>query len=415
MSKISKLDEFVGMLCYASKFNGIGGKIRQSVEDFVVKEVLNNEGLIKCEGRYPIFLMVKRNVDTIHACKIIRDKLKVMPIFLGMKDAQSISYQYIYFKRNVLLKDERISRSVELKPIGYSSISLGKRHLLGNHFEIWIRNVGVNEEEVKKVMKNLMRLINKNSIPNFFGYQRFGSKRPVTHLIGRHIVKRNFKEAINSLLNFTWLHEPEEAKRARELCRKGEYSKALEVMPKSLDVERMILKKILKGYDEIALLRSLPIRLRRLFVEAYQSYIFNRSLSLVVNSKVDLSSFEKDDIIVRLDEPFKVKRAKGYEQGYTIAMPIIGYSTRFNEGRFDKFIKKVLNEENVEPKDFYVKEMQEVSAEGGFRVPCLNVKDFFYEISNKDVKVKFMLYKGSYATILLREIIKPKEPFLSGF
>ena len=40
-------------------------------------------------------------------------------------------------------------------------------------------------------------------ILNFYGYQRFGSKRPVTHLIGKAILQRDFKKAVELILSFT--------------------------------------------------------------------------------------------------------------------------------------------------------------------------------------------------------------------
>ncbi|MEM0441789.1 MAG: tRNA pseudouridine(13) synthase TruD, partial [Candidatus Nitrosocaldus sp.] len=71
----------------------------------------------------------------------------------------------------------------------------------------------------------------------------------------------------------------------------------------------------------------------------------------------------------------------------------------------------------ISTKDFYIKEMQEVSIEGGFRpLPLLLLYNMF-EINKDDesIQVRFALPKGSYATILLREIIKPVRPALVGF
>jgi tRNA pseudouridine13 synthase len=72
----------------------------------------------------------------------------------------------------------------------------------------------------------------------------------------------------------------------------------------------------------------------------------------------------------------------------------------------------MLKEENISPKDFYVKEMQELSVEGGFRQLPILVNDFSY---SDDLLVKFKIPVGSYATILLRELMKPNDPIKSGF
>ena len=79
--------------------------------------------------------------------------------------------------------------------------------------------------------------------------------------------------------------------------------------------------------------------------------------------------------------------------------------------RFDHQISKILIQEEITPKDFFIKEMQEVSSEGGFRQASIHCSDY---LSNEN-NVEFSLSRGSFATILLREIMKPKDPIVAGF
>ncbi|MBC8502960.1 MAG: tRNA pseudouridine(13) synthase TruD, partial [Nitrosopumilus sp.] len=65
----------------------------------------------------------------------------------------------------------------------------------------------------------------------------------------------------------------------------------------------------------------------------------------------------------------------------------------------------------IAPKDFFIKEMQEVSSEGGFRQAAIHCSDYLSENNN----VEFSLSRGSFATILLREIMKPSDPLTAGF
>ena len=55
--------------------------------------------------------------------------------------------------------------------------------------------------------------------------------------------------------------------------------------------------------------------------------------------------------------------------------------------------------------------MQEVSSEGGFRQAAIHCSSY----SQHDDVVEFSLSRGSFATVLLREIMKPKEPLIVGF
>ena len=73
--------------------------------------------------------------------------------------------------------------------------------------------------------------------------------------------------------------------------------------------------------------------------------------------------------------------------------------------------KKILEEELLTPKDFFIKDFQELSVEGGFRNASINYDNFSID---KDL-VKFQLSRGSYATIVIREILKPDDPLSCGF
>jgi tRNA pseudouridine13 synthase len=95
------------------------------------------------------------------------------------------------------------------------------------------------------------------------------------------------------------------------------------------------------------------------------------------------------------------------------AIRMAGYSFQPGKGRFENITRAILQEEEVAPKDFYIKEMQELSHQGGFRQAPLWCTDFWYELD--PLRVSFKLPKGSYATTLLREIIKPDDPIRSGF
>jgi tRNA pseudouridine13 synthase len=95
------------------------------------------------------------------------------------------------------------------------------------------------------------------------------------------------------------------------------------------------------------------------------------------------------------------------------AIRMAGYTFQPGKGRFENITKTILQEEGATAKDFYIKEMQELSQQGGFRQAPLWCMDFSYR--QDPLAVSFKLPKGSYATTLLREIIKPQDPIKSGF
>ena len=80
-------------------------------------------------------------------------------------------------------------------------------------------------------------------------------------------------------------------------------------------------------------------------------------------------------------------------------------------------MKRVLEEQDVTPRSFYVKSLDEVSVSGGFRPACLPVRQLSAASSGEEdsVVLQMFLPKGSYATVVLREVMKPSDPYAAGF
>jgi len=174
-----------------------------------------------------------------------------------------------------------------------------------------------------------------------------------------------------------------------------------------MDIERIVLKEMIEHGDTLKAIRAIPLFLRRFYVQAYQSFIFNLSLSSAFSDGENLFDAKSGDVC------FDFKGIIGkYVQGLDqrLALPFVGYSY-YKKTRFDYQISTILEQEEITPKDFFIKEMQEVSSEGGFRQAAIHC----YDYSSCDDVVEFSLSRGSFATILLREIMKPQDPMIAGF
>ena len=69
-----------------------------------------------------------------------------------------------------------------------------------------------------------------------------------------------------------------------------------------------------------------------------------------------------------------------------------------------------MNEENIEFRDFFVDEIFELSSVGMYRPLRQGVNQMKLEYDNKDNPIfSFWLYKGTYATSFLREIMKCED------
>ncbi|MBC7130241.1 tRNA pseudouridine(13) synthase TruD, partial [Candidatus Bathyarchaeota archaeon] len=184
--------------------------------------------------------------------------------------------------------------------------------------------------------------------------------------------------------------------------------------------------------------KRLPKRLLRLFPQAYQSYLFNKFLSRRLARGLPLNKAEVGDYVIKVDTsglPFPkaftivqenslheindaISKGKMY-----VALTMVGFKQKLSQGVQGEIEREILEEEDITPEDFKIKSMPELRISGGLRTAITPLKDFsLMEIARDEVnpkkwktKIGFTLYRGSYATVLLREIMKPRNPVKAGF
>lgn len=397
---IPTIDSKLGILVYSTSFAGCGGKIKNQPEDFFVSEVLTKKSLslFKEDDGYAIFKLKKRGLDTTHALDEIQRKHGLRLKSLGLKDAMGVTEQYACSMNKSKHIPQVSEKKYSLKKIGCSKKPLTKKMMVGNKFQIKI----INASEA------LPHFSEFDKILNFYGYQRFGSKRPVTHLIGKEIVHQNYQKAVDLLLSETSQYDSSENTELRKkLADKSNFPKVLEKIPPQMDLERIVVKEMIKTNDSFHAIRCLPLNIRRFFVQAYQSYLFNQTLSAAFEYGENLFEPQEGDVCFDQNQ-ILCKYENTHSQ--KLAVPLVGHSY-YKKTRFHFLVSKILEKEELSPKDFFLKELQEASAEGGFRNSSIQCQNF--SISGN--VVAFLLGRGSYATIILREIMKPKDPILAGF
>ncbi len=397
---IPKIDLDIGISVYSTSFEGCGGKIRAANDDFLVSEVLSKKTLqsISSEGSYAVYKLKKHGIDTNHSLSNIFKKYGLRLKSLGLKDASAITEQFAYsvIKSNSV---EKISEEkYSLERLGFVKKPLSKKDMIGNKFIIKITGAIRDNKKFNEYKKIL----------NFYGYQRFGSTRPVTHLIGKAILQKNYKKAVNLLLSLTSEYDsPENSKLRKKLSDKSNYPKLFNEIPHQMDLERIVVNQMIKYDDPKKSIHALPISIRRFFIQAYQSFLFNKTLSMALIDGEDLFSPQHDDVCYN---KHGIIGKFSNEEGQTLSIPIVGYSY-YKKTRFHYQISKILESEEIFPRDFFLKEMQELSSEGGFRNSSIKCDDV--NVTNNTIS--FTLSRGSYATIVMREIMKPNDPIIAGY
>ncbi|MDA4127991.1 MAG: tRNA pseudouridine(13) synthase TruD [Thaumarchaeota archaeon] len=414
------VDLQVGMRTYGTQTAPCPARIRVKEDDFRVEEILRDGFTAEVgEGAFPLYRVEKRGIDSFHMARIVSSALKSRVSIAGIKDKKAATLQYLTPTSIHSAHPPRIvDRTFTAELVGHLSTPFTRDMIIGNRFVIFLRDpCGSIEETLQAVFETCK----ERRLPNFFGLQRFGARNPLTHRVGRALIHGDFKRAIEILVFEPRRSEESSAKRARELAAAGKFKEAYDSFSGRQDLERIALRQMIKDPTDFKkTFRRLPIEIRRFFVQAYQSYIFNLTLSRALESGLDISTAESGDNWNEIGADGlsmgKVRGVKEPAEGGAVPLiQLVGYAYRDYGSRFDHLLAQVMKEEDVTGKSFFDKNAQEISSEGGFRRAPLIAKDLESNIDEGGVRVSFSLGKGGYATTLMREVIKPRDLEISGF
>jgi tRNA pseudouridine13 synthase len=347
----------------------------------------------------------------------------------GTKDKRALTKQKISIWNIEEVDIVRIQlKDVELKVIGRSNKKISLGDLWGNRFNITVRDINLSQEETLARVKTITHELEKGA-PDFFGVQRFGEQRPVTHVVGEAIVRGNFKDAVLTYIARPFPEESSEIKKARKFVQdSGDFKEGLKIYPARLSFEKAMMNHLIAHPEDYnGALRVLSPNLQKMFLHAYQSYIFNIILCRRIDAGLSINEAYDGDIVCFKNDfgmPDTSRLQKVNENNIEginnlinrgrafVTAPLVGYDTDFAQGRPGEIERTVVSELNIEIPGFKVSEMPELSSKGLRREIILQFKPEFCvtedEINTGQTKLilQFSLQKGGYATSILREYLK---------
>ena len=350
-------------------------------EHFIVEELPLYEPA--GTGTHTYFAIRKRNLSTMEAIHRIAQELQVPTRdfgYAGLKDKQAITTQVLSVEG---VAPERILRieqpAIEMLWAERHTHKLRVGHLRGNRFELTLHDIS---HDAVPLVKTVMERMVTGGVPNRFGTQRFGNKND-THLIGKALVKAEWETVVRYMLTGD---TPVARRIQAELARKS--------------VEKVIL--------------SIPYRLRKFYLSAYQAYLFNAVLE---KRMPHLGTLLAGDVAVKHSNgaPFLVEdptveqsRANAFE--ISPSGPIFGYKMRMPTDDVLTLETAILAEEAVR--------LEEFRKVAGIRLPGtrrpLRMPIQLHEVSAIDngtgICLAFTLPTGGYATVVLEELLANIQP-----
>ncbi len=419
----------IGMLYYISDAEGTGGRLKASAEDFVVTEISSHPEASD-KGRYTIATVTAKNWETN---RMVRMMAKQMGIsrerigFAGNKDKRAVTSQLMSFEcepsllQKVNLQDLTVGEGYRAR----RKIQIGD--LVGNSFSIRATEVQKPRDEVCAICDSVVSDIKATGgFPNYFGVQRFGVVRPITHKVGELIVRGDLEGAIRCYCcdpAGPASYDEAAAEARRMLAEADDWTGLSRELPETMGFERSIV-----GYlsdnpgDWPGAIAQLPTNLQMMFVHAYQSYLFNLMLSERISRGLPLNRPVVGDVVIPLDadgvphheNPITVtaknidlvERQVRLKRAF-VTIVLYGSKSVLAEGEMGEIERRILEEQKITAEDFVVPGLSHCSAEGNTREILCPVKDLGCTAGDDgSYTVSFSLPKGNYATCLMREFMK---------
>ena len=438
-------EQTVGMAVYVSDTDGIGGQLRARDDDFVVTELerFDTESLDADPGGYPhvVFRATLRGWDTNDFARRLSNGLGISRervSWAGTKDKHAVTTQLFSVRATDAVEFPSID-GVTIEVLGRAGRAIEFGDLVGNSFELTIREPS-RPENVTPIAEELAAFGGFDgadaeepdtvslAVPNYFGQQRFGSRRPITAEVGLAIVRRDWEGAVMAYLGNPHEAEPAETRAARQFVEETrDWTAAIDRFPRGLRFERSLLNALAEADGEPGAdafrdaLERLPSNLRRLFVHAAQSYAFNLILSERLERGLPFDHPVDGDVVCfsdrdapgslvvpdvsrtqRVTSRRRTSIERHCERGRAfVTAPLVGTETTLATGEQGDIERAVLETCGLSQEAFDLP--GEYYSTGTRRAILLRTT---VSVETDPVVLSFTLPKGAYATVIAREFLK---------
>ena len=410
--------------------------------------------------QYLEFTLCKENKETQDAMGVISRILHTKPRdfgFAGTKDRRGVTSQ------RMTLHKVRASRLAKLKlfqmKVGnfkYVDRELGLGDLKGNLFTLTLRGVEGGTEDTVTRAVNELKL---SGVINYFGLQRFGTHAIGTHEIGAALLRGAWAE-VHDLILRPRDGDNEDAAAARAIYKEtGDAAAALKRMPRYCNAERGLLEALGRcgKNDLVNPLSGIPRTTRKMYVHAYQSYMWNKAAServrrhglsrpvagdlIVDESMLQYAGEDDGDIFSRVREVTAKEAASGAFKITDVVLPLPGSRVIYSES-LKSLYEEICKKDGVQLTGFAhtVKEYSFGFLPGAYRKLVIKPDKIEYSFArysdpktdltatdlmrveagddsvqasgeDKDgkflaLRLSFALPTSSYATMVIRELMK---------
>lgn len=384
-------------------------KLKSSPEDFRVEEITDVK---PASGPHALYRLDKQGLGTPEAIAEVLSRWNIARhqiSYGGLKDRHASTTQYftIFHGPKTGFQD----RSMQVDYLGQTRHPFHAKDIAANRFEIKLRKI---DSSLRPLLDQRAAWLQSFGAINYFDDQRFGSLGLSGEWIGLHWCKANYERALYLALAEQNPHDRPREKEQKEILRTywNQWEKCKAILDRShrRSVVTYLVDHPTDFKRALALVRQ---DLRGIYIAAFQSGIWNRWLSTLVDA------FNEQKTRVYLDSkcgplalPNLSDNANQLRWRNAIPESLPLPSARQHDWPENTLpaLEAVLAPLDITVRELRLKYPRDTFFSRGQRAICLSIPHFEHTWlpsqtpSQLDWSLRFQLPRGSYATMVIRQL-----------
>lgn len=257
-------------------------KLKAEPGDFRVRELLEFEP--DRHGPFYIHKLTKQKCDTLQALAIVAREAQVdrgLIAFAGLKDRQGVTEQYISIEGQ---RVEFRKQGVQVRFVGRSAEPITSKHSQGNAFSLKLRDL--HRKDAEELVRRVARL-DRDGYVNYFDDQRFGALTHGQGFVMKDVLRGRFDQALRGLIARPSPRARGGDVELKKLLAKhwGDWETCGRIARGPV-WERLFHHLVHHPGGFRDALELLPTRQKLIHAFAYQSYLWNRAVDLMLRDEL---------------------------------------------------------------------------------------------------------------------------------
>ncbi len=385
-------------------------KLKSQPEDFVVEELTDFQPE---SGAFAFYRLEKQSLGTPEAAQAIVGQWNLARDAVrhgGLKDRHASTTQYVTIHRGP--RQNLQDRSFKLTYLGQVQRHFTAKDIRSNRFSITLRNL---TDTTADVARSRLMTLASGGIVNYFDDQRFGSLGVSGTYIAHPWCLGDYERALYLAIAEPNVHDRPREKEQKAILREF-WGKWLECKDRLDRSHRRSIVTYLCDHPidfkrAIALMRP---DLRSIYLSAFQSYLWNRWLSAIIEAKIELSqrsTIESDCGPLWVPSVPAANESIDLRWLHDLALPLPAARQHDWPEELFPYLESLMDSLEMKVTEIRLKYPRDTFFSRGLRNTWLTVADLQYEfhddeqsVDRKKLHLQFTLPRGAYATMIVKYV-----------